>query len=98
MLAGACEGALMRALFFSVMFAVTMPGAVAADAPVVPQSAEEFADRCSARIDKSDYDGASEDCSRAIALKPGDADAYHSRAMAYMAKNDNDHAIADCDA
>jgi tetratricopeptide (TPR) repeat protein len=35
------------------------------------------------------------DCSRAIALKPDDSDAYFARAKVFDHKNDYDHAIAD---
>jgi tetratricopeptide (TPR) repeat protein len=54
--------------------------------------------RASARIGKSDLDGAIGDYGQALRLDPADADYFNNRAAAYEAKNDMDKAFADYNA
>ena len=45
---------------------------------------------------KNEYDRALEDYSKAIELKPDDADAYYNRGVAYARKSEYDRALEDC--
>src|SRR2546429_8324818 len=63
-----------------------------------PRTAENFMDRGIARQSKGDLDGAIEDSTKVISIKPLAlvlAVAYNSRANARSAKNDIEGAIAD---
>src|SRR2546423_10874718 len=63
-----------------------------------PRTAENFMDRGLARQSKGDLDGAIEDFTKVISMKPLAlvlAAAYNNRANARLSKNDIDGAIAD---
>lgn len=53
--------------------------------------------RCQLLLEKSEYGSAIGDCNRAIALEPGNSEAYYARAKAYLDKKDFGRAIADFD-
>jgi tetratricopeptide (TPR) repeat protein len=61
----------------------------------MPDHAGAFNNRGNARRDKGDLDGALQDLTEAIRLKPGCADAFHNRGNARIAKGDLDGALPD---
>jgi tetratricopeptide (TPR) repeat protein len=60
--------------------------------------AEDYNNRCYARIRLDDVSGAIEDCDRALAMKPDFADAYDTRGLARLKSGQPQAAIEDFDA
>ncbi|MSS70223.1 MAG: tetratricopeptide repeat protein [Candidatus Latescibacteria bacterium] len=60
-----------------------------------PTSATDYARRGNGYLDRSDYDRAIADYTKAIALAPGDISAYVGRGLAYHFKGEKGRAAAD---
>lgn len=65
------------------------------DKESAPQTAADFANRGSDKLQNGDYDGAIADSSRAIELDSKMPEAYYNRGTAKLQKADYDGAIAD---